>query len=320
MDMPDEVASASDSLANARALTRVVPFDGAAAAAARGFGTVGNILSLGLIRRAREAQLRRMHMGPREMDASDPPWCPPDSASWRIHGDSAFAVGGVLALWTQALHPLALAGVMEHSDFREHPIRRALRTGHFVYTTTFAPGSEAERACALVRHIHKRVAGVAPDGRSYAASDPDLVDWIHCALLVCIARVWLLYGDRPDPSLLDSYVAEQVRVPLELGDPSPPRSWSELVDHLNEHRRVLAVNEQTRWIGSWLASPELPGTMRVALPAYRVLHALSLAAAPAWVRSMWGSSMPVVPVRAAGKIFLNGVGGFAGPFRALRAA
>jgi len=50
------------------------------------------------------------------------------------------------------------------------------------------------------------------------------------------------------------------------------------------------------------------------------LHALSLAAAPGWVRSMWGASVPVLPVRAAGKILLNGVGGLAGPFQAFRAA
>jgi len=313
-------AKKPDSLALAGSLTRITPFDSAAVAAARGVGTVGNLLSLGLLRRARQAQLSRMQMGPRIPDPSDPPWCEPGSASWRIHGDASFVVGGVLALWTQALHPLALAGVIEHSDFKEHPIRRALRTGFFVYTTTFGPGSEAELACAQVRSVHERVVGKAPDGRNYAAGAPDLIDWIHCALLLSIARVWLLYGDRPDPSILDSYVAEQARVPMQLGDPSPPASWGELLEHLRMHRQVLAVNEQTRFIGAWLASPDLPGSLRMALPAYRLLHALSLAAAPGWVRSMWGASVPVLPVRAAGKILLNGVGGLAGPFQAFRAA
>jgi uncharacterized protein (DUF2236 family) len=310
----------SDPLVHAGALTRLTPFDGAATATVRGLGTMGRFLSFGLVGRAREAQLRRMQMELPRVDPADPPWCAPGSASWTIHGDASFAVGGVLALWTQALHPLALAGVMEHSDFAEHPIRRALRTGSFVYTTTFRPGSEAELCCAQVRQVHTRILGTAPDGRRYAAGDPELLDWIHCALLLSIARVWLLYGDRPDPALLDAYVSEQARVPRELGDPSPPDSWRALLDRLHEHRRALAVNEQTRWIGGWLARPELPGTLRMAMPAYRVLHTLSVAAAPAWVRSMWGASMPVLPVRAAGRILLSGVGGLTGPYSSIPAA
>ncbi len=309
-----------DPLVHAGALTRLTPFDGVAAVTARGIGTVGRMFTFDLVRRARAAQLRRMQMAPPEVDPSDPPWCAPGSASWVIHGDASFPVGGVLALWTQALHPLALAGVMEHSDFAEHPIRRALRTGWFVYTTTFRPGSEAELACAQVRQIHTRIVGTAPDGRRYSAGDPELLDWIHCALLLSIARAWLLYGDRPNVDLLDAYVAEQARVPRELGDPSPPETWGQLLDRLREHRRSLAVNEQTRWIGSWLASPGLPATMRVALPAYRLLHALSVAAAPAWVRDMWGAGMPVLPVRAAGKILLSGVGSLTGPYASYSAA
>lgn len=86
------------------------------------------------------------------------------------------------------------------------------------------------------------------------------------------------------------------------------------MERMREHRRSLAVNEQTRWIGAWLARPGLPGSMRIAMPAYRIGHALAIAAAPAWVRSMWGSSMPVVPVRAAGKILLGGLGSLTGPY------
>lgn len=306
--------SGADPVVRAGALTRITPFDAAAAFTVRGMGTLGKFLTLDLAGRARRAQQRRMRIAPPDLDPSDPPWCPPGSASWVIHADASFGVGGLLALWTQSLHPLALAGVLDHSDFEEHPIRRALRTGWFVHTTTFAPGSQAELFCAQVREVHKRIEGTAPDGRRYAASNPELLDWIHCALLLSIARVWLLYGDRPDPALLDAYVHEQARVPKELGGTFPPLSWAELIDHLREHRRSLAVNEQTRWIGAWLARPGLPGSMRIALPAYRLAHTVAVAAAPAWVRSMWGSSMPVVPVRAAGKFLLGGLGSLTGPY------
>jgi uncharacterized protein (DUF2236 family) len=305
-----------DAIAQAAALTRITPFDGAAELAIRSVGTVGRVLTLGALRRW--AELTGMRMPPPEADPSDPPWCGAGSVSWVIHGDPVVTVAAVLALWTQALHPLALAGVMDHSDFEEHPVRRAIRTALFVQTTTFGPGSEARRACEKVNAVHSRIKGSAPDGRPYRADDPELVDWIHCALLLSTARVWLLYGHRPEPRLLDTYVAEQARVPRELGDLGPPLSWAQLLDRIDVHRRSLAVNEQTRWLGEWLARPVLPGSMRVAIPAYRLTHAFAVAAAPAWVRAMWGASMPVTPVRAAGKFLLNGIGGLTGPHRSSR--
>ena len=106
----------------------------------------------------------------------------PDSICWRVHGDfTSMMVGGISALLLQALHPLALAGVWDHSNFREDLLGRLRRTGQFISATTFGSHADAERLIERVRRIHLSVTGTAPDGRAYAAYDPELLTWVHVA-------------------------------------------------------------------------------------------------------------------------------------------
>lgn len=234
-----------------------------------------------------------------ESDPADPPWCREGGASWRIYSDPASLVGGLLSLWIQALHPVVLAGVMEHSKFEEDPLGRLRRTGGFVATTTFAPGSVAQQAVDHVNDVHTRIRGVAPDGRPYSAQDPENIDWVHSALLLGMARAWLRYGRGADPDLLDEYVAEQARVAIGLGDADPPRNWSELLEHVEHHRPNLAVNAQTRFMDRWLWTPTLSGPARLLLPTHQALHSAALAVAPRWAHDLYGNRR-FLPARFAG--------------------
>ncbi len=262
---------------------------------------VGRRVSQDLPARALEALLVRLGAQRFEPDPDDPPWCAEGGPSWIIHGDPAGLVGGFLSLWIQALHPLVLAGVMDHSGFEADPLGRLQRTGGFVGTVTFAPGRQAQAAIDLVNRIHPGIVGTAPDGRAYAAQDPDNIDWVHCALLLGMARCWLRYGRRPDPTLLDGYVAEQARVAIELGDPTPPRDWSELLDHIDAHRSSLVVNAQTRFMDRWLWSPTFHGASRAVIPAYQAAHSAALAAAPDWAHDLYGNRR-FLPARFAGGV------------------
>src|SRR6195952_2544965 len=113
--------------------------------------------------------------------AGDDRWFAPDSPIARVHGDASMFIGGLSALLLQSLHPLAMAGVAEHSDYRGDPWGRLQRTSTFLAVTTYGPATEAQRAVDKVRGIHQRVHGTAADGRPYEASDPHLLEWVHVA-------------------------------------------------------------------------------------------------------------------------------------------
>lgn len=256
-------------------------------------GSLARLMTLDTIGRSVRPHLVAHRLRSIPADPDDPPWCPPGGASWIVHGDNASLIGGVLALWLQGLHPLALAGVLDHSNFNDDPLGRFHRTESFVVGTTFGPGSHAAELCRHVRDdVHPRIVGTAPDGRPYAASDPVLLDWIHCALLLAVGRAWLIYGRHPDPTVLDDYVAEQARVPIELGDPDPPLTWRQLLERIDGYQPELVVDEHTRVMDRWLQNPPLPGRMRLALPLYWAVHNAAIAAAPEWALRLWHRPAP----------------------------
>jgi uncharacterized protein (DUF2236 family) len=120
----------------------------------------------------------------------------PSSASWHVHGDSSMLVGGIAALLLQTLHPLAMAGVAEHSDYRERPFGRLSRVASFVAATTYGSTPVAESVVESVKAVHERVVGTAPDGRPYSAGDPDLLRWVHVAEVACFYAAHRRYHPR----------------------------------------------------------------------------------------------------------------------------
>ena len=68
-----------------------------------------------------------------ESPKGDPGLFGPGAACWKVHGDfSSMMIGGIGALLLQMLHPLALAGVWDHSNFRDDLLGRLRRTGQFL--------------------------------------------------------------------------------------------------------------------------------------------------------------------------------------------
>ena len=70
----------------------------------------------------------------------------PDSVAWRVIGHPVSLVGGLRSLILQALHPLAMAGVAQHSDYRRRPLDRLQRTSHYVAATTFGDKKSSARS------------------------------------------------------------------------------------------------------------------------------------------------------------------------------
>jgi uncharacterized protein (DUF2236 family) len=232
-----------------------------------------------------------------------PRWFAEDSPIRHVHADASMFVGGLRALLLQSLHPLAMAGVAQHSDYRSDPWGRLQRTSTFLAVTTFGTAEDAQRAVDRVRGIHRRVHGVAPDGRAYRADDPHLLEWVHIAEVDSFLLAYQRYGAAPlDQAGRDSYVAETARVAAALGVLDPPRSEAALQARLKAYRGELqstaAAREAARFL---LITPPL------ALPArgpYGVLAATAVSMLPAWAR--FPLRLPYLPVLEATGVRLSG--------------
>jgi uncharacterized protein (DUF2236 family) len=216
-------------------------------------------------------------------DPGDQGWFGPSSAAWAVHGSLATLVGGVRALLLQAAHPLALAGVVQHSDYRADPLGRLQRTNRYLTTTTFGSTAQAQQAVRRVCAAHRAVVGHAPDGRPYAAADPDLLAWVHVALTDSMLAAARQYGPRDvDP---DGYVADVAVTARALGIPDPPRTASELTTVLESYLPQLSADRSTRDVVRFLMAPPLP---LAAQPAYQVLARAAVDQLPGWGLDLLG--------------------------------
>lgn len=184
----------------------------------------------------------------------------PQSVTWRIHADfPGMMAGGVAALMLQTLHPLALAGVWDHSSFRTDILGRLRRTTAFVAGTTYAPTAEAERLIAMVRHIHRTVRGTAPDGRRYSAMSPSLLTWVHCTEVASFMAGYEFYrGDSLPVAVQDQYFAETALVARALGARKVPASRAAMDAYFADVQAELQFSARSRAVLDVLAAIELP--------------------------------------------------------------
>jgi uncharacterized protein (DUF2236 family) len=230
----------------------------------------------------------------RELFESDGPrWFGRERAIWRVHADASIFVGALRALLLQSLHPLAMAGVAQHSDYREDPWGRLQRTARFLAGTTYGTAEQAERACATVRRVHERVRGVAPDGRPYDANDPHLLLWVHIAEADSFLAAHQRFGAEPlDPAEQDQYVSDLARVARELGVPDPPVTAADLRACVASYRPELAGTPDAREAARFLLlQPPVPLAARA---PYTVLGATAVALLPWWAKVML--RIPPLPV------------------------
>jgi uncharacterized protein (DUF2236 family) len=225
----------------------------------------------------------------------------PDSVAWRLHADPSMLVGAMRALLVQALEPRAMAGVVQHSDYKVDPWGRLNRTVRFVLDTTYGDTATAEAACAAVRRIHDRVRGVDPvTGRAYSAHDPDLLLWIHAVEVHSSVHAYRSYAGRLADDDADRYVDEMVRVAELLGLPPEmaPRTLGELREYLHGVDG-LQLTPGARESMRLIMYPPMPFPLR---PLWVLPASAAVASLPRFARRMYGLPWfePATPsVRAA---------------------
>jgi uncharacterized protein (DUF2236 family) len=211
----------------------------------------------------------------------------PGSVAWHVHGDfTTMLVGGVSALLLQMLHPAALAGVWDHSDFRRDMAGRLRRTAYFLSGTTFGSRAQALELIARVRAIHDRVSGVLPDGNAYSANDPELLTWVHVAGSRSFLVSYLRYGHRLSRAECDRYFAETAIIARELGATGVPTSQQAVEAYLIRMRPQLRVDDRTRAVAEALLRQPAPSLAQE--PVRKLVMSGGIGLLPYWAARMHG--------------------------------
>ncbi|WP_239134874.1 oxygenase MpaB family protein [Streptomyces sp. SID12488] len=201
-------------------------------------------------------------------------------------------VAGVRALYFQALHPRAVRGVMQNSDFRKEAVGRLMRTENFVGTTTYGTTDAAEKAGARVRKIHRMLSAVDPDtGERYGVDEPELLLWVHCAEIDSYLHIMRRSGYPITDAHADRYIREHLVSARLVGlDPDAvPANRAEMSAYFEKVRPELAVGAEAREVDDFLRRPP---THPLLVPAREVLwrrvSRLAYASLPPYAHELYG--------------------------------
>ena len=232
-------------------------------------------------------------------DPADDGFFGPGSVTWRVSTDPGTPIAGLRSLMMQALHPLAMAGVDQHSDWRQDPVGRLAATSAYVTTVSFGERAVAERAAARVRRIHEHVRGTDPvTGRPYQASDPALLLWVHAALVNSGIATCALFGTPLPPADADRYVAEMAVAAELVGVPAAlvPSSADELDRYIASVRPELRCTPAASESMAYLLDP--PGLDEDVAEIWADVRDGAVAALPDWARELYGyDAPPLTPAR-----------------------
>lgn len=224
-----------------------------------------------------------------DVPAGDPGWFGPGSVTWRIHSEfPGMLAGGLCALMLQLLHPRALAGVYDHSNFRQDLVGRLRRTTSFVAGTSYAPAAEVDALIARVRKIHAQVVGTLPEGSAYTAEAPELLTWVHVTEAYGFLEGCRRYCRDVPQAIADRYYDEYRRVAEALGARDVPASEAQVQAYFAARQPQLRMDERSREVLDVLSAVRLP----VPLPGVSrdMFLAAGAALLPEWATRLLGRS------------------------------
>jgi uncharacterized protein (DUF2236 family) len=217
----------------------------------------------------------------------------PASVTWKLSSDLSVPIAGLRALMMQALHPLAMAGVDQHSEWRSDPVGRLVATSAYVTTVSAGDRAAAEQAAARVRRIHEHVRGVDPvTGQPYAAGDPALLLWVHAALVDSSVAAARLFGTPLSSADTDRYIREMVVAAELVGVPAAmvPASSAELERYISSVRPDLRCTPAASESMAYLLN--LLGLDADIAEIWQYIRDGAVAALPGWAIDLYGYRVP----------------------------
>ena len=224
-----------------------------------------------------------------------------DTPIRQVHADIVgMMTGGVRALLLQMLHPHALQGVLDHSNFREDMHGRLQRTARFIAVTTFGHRDEAMKAIDRVNRIHAKVGGTLPDGSRYEATNPRTLAWVHVTEAQSFLAAYLRHVRPNMPGHeQDEYYRQFAVIARALGADPVPETRAEAERIFRELRRDLATSPEAREVAQ-LVLNQRPKAAPQAVQTMITADAVTML--PEWARTMLRLQRPIltaIPARAA---------------------
>lgn len=223
----------------------------------------------------------------------------PSSVTWRVHAEPILWIAGYRALLLQSLHPRALAGVLQNSNFREDPWGRLIRTARFYGEVVFGDTATAQKAGRRVRAIHARLGGVDPDsGQRFRIDEPELLRWVYVTATESFCSTALRAGLDLTPAEVDRYYDEQRQVAVLVGlDPDDvPADAASIEEYYRHVRPRLRVDADVRATARFLALPTFPWALdwwTPVRPLWIGVSAFAFSLLPPWARRLYG--LPGLP-------------------------
>ncbi|GAB1694584.1 oxygenase MpaB family protein [Krasilnikovia sp. M28-CT-15] len=226
----------------------------------------------------------------------------PGSVTWKLHQEPILFLGGLRSLYLQALHPRAVAGVVQNSDYRSDPWGRLTRTSEFVGTVIYGSTAEVAAAGRRVRRIHARLTAVDPrTGERFRVDDPELLRWVHVTEVESFLTTARRAGVKLTGAEVDAYYAEQRRAAEVVGlDPATvPGTAAETAEYYAAIQPELMLTRDSAETGLFLTVPPVPDdwgsrALRLGLTlgptrwAYLGIAATAFGLLPPWARRMYG--------------------------------
>jgi uncharacterized protein (DUF2236 family) len=222
--------------------------------------------------------------------------------TWKLHREPILLIGGLRSLYLQALHPRAVAGVAQNSDFRSDMWGRLSRTSEYVGTVIYGSTEQVEAAAGRVRRLHSRMSATDPrTGETFRIDEPDLLRWVHVAEVESFLTTARRAGLQLTDNEVDRYYTEQLRAAELVGlDPATvPATAIDVATYYESMRPGLGLTRDSAETALFLTVPPVPDNwgstaLRLGLTlgptrwAYSGIAATALALLPPWARRMYG--------------------------------
>lgn len=239
--------------------------------------------------------------GEQPVPPSDTAYFAKDTPIRMVHADAvSMMIGGIRSLLLQMLHPHALQGVLDHSNFREDMHGRLRRTAKFIAITTFGDRNEADTIIARVNRIHAQVRGTLPDGKLYSAQNPETLAWVHVAEAISFLEAYLAYV-KPGMSFADQdeYFRQFAIIAHKLGADPVPETKNEAEKLMRHFRSQLRASPEASEVARLVLTQKPEGTPP---GVQQMLGTAAVDLLPAYARQMLGLDNPglrAVPAKFA---------------------